>query len=74
MLTGLACGHRFCKDCWTNYLTTKIIEEGMGNKISCAAHSCDILVDDQTVVNLVNDPKVKLRYQHLITNSFVEVC
>lgn len=37
-MTGLACEHRFCSDCWNNYLTTKIMEEGMGNKISCAAH------------------------------------
>jgi hypothetical protein len=49
------------------------MEEGMGNKISCAAHECDILVDDQTVMSLINDPKVKLKYQHFITNSFVEV-
>ena len=92
-MTGLACGHRFCKgihcfyqiikqwvncfsrltECWVNYLTTKIIEEGQGQKISCAAHGCDILVDDQTVITLITEPKVKLRYQHLITNSFVEV-
>jgi len=61
------------KECWVNYLTTKIIEEGQGQKISCAAHGCDILVDDQTVITLITEPKVKLRYQHLITNSFVEV-
>jgi ariadne-1 len=46
--------------------------EGMGQTISCAAHKCDILVDDNTVMSLVEDPKVKVRYQHLITNSFVE--
>lgn len=45
----------------------------MGNKISCAAHGCDILVDDQTVMSLLADHKVKTKYQHLITNSFVEV-
>ncbi|XP_038067945.1 E3 ubiquitin-protein ligase arih1-like isoform X1 [Patiria miniata] len=72
MMTGLECGHRFCMDCWTEYLTTKIMEEGMGQTISCAAHSCDILVDDCTVMKLVKDAKVKLKYQHLITNSFVE--
>ncbi|XP_046912406.1 E3 ubiquitin-protein ligase arih1l isoform X2 [Dermatophagoides farinae] len=72
LMTGLGCEHRFCRECWTNYLTTKIMEEGQGQSICCAAHNCDILVDDQTVFNLVNDPKVKLRYQHLITNSFVE--
>uniref|UniRef100_A0A673W870 RBR-type E3 ubiquitin transferase n=1 Tax=Salmo trutta TaxID=8032 RepID=A0A673W870_SALTR len=71
--TGLECGHKFCMQCWGDYLTTKIIEEGMGQTISCPAHSCDILVDDNTVMRLITESKVKLKYQHLITNSFVEV-
>ncbi|CAH1797909.1 unnamed protein product [Owenia fusiformis] len=71
-LTGLECGHKFCTLCWTEYLTTKIMDEGMGQTISCAAHKCDILVDDATVMSLIRDPRVKLKYQHLITNSFVE--
>lgn len=73
MMTGLECGHRFCTQCWGEYLTTKIMEEGVGQTIACAAHGCDILVDDATVMRLVRDAKVKLKYQHLITNSFVEV-
>lgn len=73
MMTGLECGHRFCTHCWGEYLTTKIMEEGVGQTIACAAHGCDILVDDATVMRLVRDSKVKLKYQHLITNSFVEV-
>lgn len=72
MMTGLECGHKFCMQCWTEYLTTKIMQEGMGQTISCAAHGCDILVDDATVMRLITDSKVKLKYQHLITNSFVE--
>lgn len=71
-MTGLECGHRFCTQCWGEYLTTKIMEEGVGQTISCAAHGCDILVDDASVMRLVRDPRVKLKYQHLITNSFVE--
>ncbi|KAF7237794.1 E3 ubiquitin-protein ligase ARIH1 [Varanus komodoensis] len=70
--TGLECGHKFCMQCWSEYLTTKIMEEGMGQTISCPAHGCDILVDDNTVMRLITDSKVKLKYQHLITNSFVE--
>lgn len=70
-MTGLECGHRFCKECWGDYLTTKIMEDGMGQTISCPAHKCDILVDDSFVMGHVKD-KVKLKYQHLITNSFVE--
>lgn len=72
-MTGLECGHRFCTQCWGEYLTTKIMEEGVGQTIACAAHGCDILVDDATVMRLVRDSKVRLKYQHLITNSFVEV-
>ena len=49
------------------------MEEGVGQTIACAAHGCDILVDDATVMRLVKDSKVRLKYQHLITNSFVEV-
>lgn len=71
-MTGLECSHRFCTECWCHYLTTKIIQEGMGQTIACAAHGCNILVDDVSVMRLVRDPKVKLKYQHLITNSFVE--
>jgi len=72
IMTGLECGHKFCSICWTGYLTTKIMDEGMGQTIACAALNCDILVDDATVMKLVTEPKVKLKYQHLITNSFVE--
>ncbi|CAG5099484.1 Similar to arih1: E3 ubiquitin-protein ligase arih1 (Xenopus laevis) [Cotesia congregata] len=72
MMTGLECGHRFCTACWGEYLTTKIMEEGVGQTIACAAHACDILVDDASVMRLIRDSKVKLKYQHLITNSFVE--
>lgn len=49
------------------------MSEGIGQTISCAAHNCEILIDDATVMKLVPDAKVRLKYQHLITNSFVEV-
>lgn len=39
-MTGLQCGHRFCKSCWVEYLTTKIMEEGLCKSIACAAHGC----------------------------------
>lgn len=71
-MASLDCMHKFCKLCWREYLKTKIIDEGMGLTISCAAHKCDILVDDNTVMSLVEEPAVKMKYQHLITNSFVE--
>lgn len=51
----------------------KIMSEGIGQTISCAAHNCEVLIDDATVMKLVPDVKVRTKYQHLITNSFVEV-
>lgn len=70
-MTGLECGHIFCIDCWRFYLTTKIMHEGIGQTISCPAR-CDILVDDKTVLQLIESADVRRKYQHLITNSFVE--
>ena len=70
-MAGLECGHIFCKTCWQYYLTIKIIDEGIGQTIPCPA-KCDILVDDRTVLNLIENLDVRRKYQHLITNSFVE--
>nr|ACE75360.1 ariadne [Glyptapanteles indiensis] len=72
LMTGLKCGHRFCGDCWDEYLTTKIMEEGECQTISCPAHKCDILVDDKTVMRLIKISEVKVKYEYLITNSFVQ--
>jgi ariadne-1 len=73
MMTGLECGHLYCTSCWTEYLSTKILNEGASQMIECPSSSCDILVDDQTVMKLVRDKKTITKYQHLITNSFVQV-
>ncbi|CAL1270431.1 unnamed protein product [Larinioides sclopetarius] len=73
LMTSLACGHRYCTECWTIYITTKIMDQGEVQSIPCFAVGCDILVDDQTIMNLLADPKVKLKYQYLITNNFI-VC
>ncbi|CAF1055744.1 unnamed protein product [Rotaria sordida] len=70
-MAGLECGHIFCINCWQYYLTTKIMHEGIGQTIPCPA-KCDILVDDKTVLRLIDNPDVRRKYQHLITNSFVE--
>ncbi|XP_058795296.1 E3 ubiquitin-protein ligase arih1-like [Phymastichus coffea] len=72
MMTGLGCGHQFCEDCWNEYLKIKIMDEGIVQAIQCAANSCDILVDYTNIMRLVKEPKVKQKYEHLISNDFVE--
>uniref|UniRef100_A0A8C9TTR1 Ariadne homolog, ubiquitin-conjugating enzyme E2 binding protein, 1 like n=1 Tax=Scleropages formosus TaxID=113540 RepID=A0A8C9TTR1_SCLFO len=60
-----------CQICYLNYpnsVTGSYLNFSFLKTISCPAHSCDILVDDNTVMRLITDSKVKLKYQHLITN------
>ena len=73
MMTGLECCHTYCTTCWTHYLSSKINDEGASQSIECPEFNCNILVDDQTVMRLVKDSRTKLKYQQLITNSFVQV-
>lgn len=72
-MVDLGCGHSFCKDCWSEYLKMKIIDEGASESISCAATDCGIIVDDGIVMELVKDKEVKIKYQHLMTDSYVQV-
>ncbi|KAF3854860.1 hypothetical protein F7725_022915 [Dissostichus mawsoni] len=48
--TGLECGHKFCMQCWGDYLTTKIIEEGMGQWLRKWIKKCD---DDSETSNWI---------------------
>jgi len=53
-------------------LKTKITEEGEAESITCVDYTCDILVDDETVMSLLRAPEDKAKYRRLITHSFVE--
>jgi ariadne-1 len=65
------CGHQFCKPCWTEYLTTKIKNDGQAESISCAGHNCDLLLEDKMILKLLHDPALKKKYHQLISNNFV---
>ncbi|XP_034658009.1 E3 ubiquitin-protein ligase ariadne-1 [Drosophila subobscura] len=71
-LRGLACGHRFCAECWKHYLASKTFSEGLGHNIACPAEGCDIVVDYVSFLILADNSEVIARYQQLITNTFVE--
>lgn len=70
---GLGCGHEYCEQCWCQYLTTKIMDEGAAESIRCPTEGCEIIVDDITIMRMISDDNVRKKYQHLITNSFVQV-
>lgn len=70
---GLDCGHKFCRNCWSHYLTQKIVEEGLSKSIVCLEPSCEMLVDDENVFILIDDPEVINKYRRSMTDDFVLV-
>lgn len=56
---ALECGHRYCLDCWKEYLNRKIRDEGECRKIQCPG-SCSLTVDESTILKIV-DQDVKDR-------------
>ena len=66
---AMSCGHRVCNPCWTDYLTSKIMEHGDSQYIPCPG--CSIIVEDRTVETLITDKAVLEKYMLLISNNFV---
>ena len=50
---ALECGHRYCLDCWKEYLNRKIREEGESRKIQCPG-SCTLTIDESTIYKIVD--------------------
>lgn len=56
------CGHLFCKECWSTYLTGKIVSEGQC-VIRCMGERCKTVVDETSLKVLV-DVDVVRRWVH----------
>jgi ariadne-1 len=50
---ALACNHRFCKSCYEEYLTRKIVQEGESRKIQCPGN-CSLIVNETTIEMVVS--------------------
>lgn len=50
---AMKCGHRFCTDCYRQYLYTKIREEGEAARIKCPGDGCNRIVDSKSLDLLV---------------------
>lgn len=66
------CKDVFCDECWRNYLTGKIMDEGMASFIQCPGFGCTILVEDDLILKLIQDPIVHKKYERRITEDFVQ--
>ncbi|KAJ1964422.1 hypothetical protein GGI12_001439 [Dipsacomyces acuminosporus] len=68
---ALSCGHRFCTDCYTQYITGKV-REGESWRIRCPAHKCKTLVGEESSrLLLAGSADTLTRYEDNLTRSFV---
>jgi len=70
-MAALDCGHFFCAPCWSGYLSFKIVQEGSIQMIECPDPKCHMVVDDQTLLNIVT-PQIKVKYLKLIMDYYVQ--
>ena len=50
---ALKCAHRYCVDCYKQYLSQKIKEEGEAARIQCPTSGCNRIVDSKSLDLLV---------------------
>lgn len=61
---ALKCGHRYCVDCYRQYLAFKIKDEGEAARIQCPTNGCKRIVDSKSLDMLVS-VELKARYEGL---------
>jgi ariadne-1 len=68
---ALKCGHRYCVDCYQQYLTQKIQEEGEAARVQCPADGCHLIIDAASLDLLVT-PVLAKRYNELLNRTYVD--
>ncbi|KAL8738520.1 MAG: hypothetical protein Q9181_000679 [Wetmoreana brouardii] len=68
---AMKCGHRYCVDCYLQYLAQKIKAEGEAARIQCPTEGCSRIVDSKSI-NLLATSDLMERYQILLTRTYVD--
>ncbi|KAK9238294.1 hypothetical protein V1525DRAFT_401629, partial [Lipomyces kononenkoae] len=71
MTFALECDHRFCYDCYKQYITQKIMDEGESRNIQCPGDSCSLVVNNAGI-KLIAEDRVYRRYLTLLNRTFVQ--
>lgn len=58
---AMKCDHRYCVECYRQYLAQKIKEEGEAARIQCPTEGCNRIVDSKSL-NLLVAAELKSRY------------
>ncbi|KAI9847219.1 MAG: hypothetical protein M1838_000979 [Thelocarpon superellum] len=68
---AMKCGHRYCVDCYRQYLAQKIKDEGEAARIQCPSEGCHRIVDSKSLDLLVTT-ELQDRYRTLLTRTYVD--
>ncbi|CAK4034421.1 probable E3 ubiquitin ligase [Lecanosticta acicola] len=68
---AMKCGHRYCVNCYRQYLAQKIREEGEAARIRCPGDRCNNIVDAKSLDLLVT-PDLTERYHELLMRTYVD--
>ncbi|KAI4152443.1 MAG: hypothetical protein L6R39_001819 [Caloplaca ligustica] len=68
---AMKCGHRYCVDCYRQYLAQKVKAEGEAARIQCPTDGCSRIVDSKSM-ELLATADLKSRYQTLLTRTYVD--
>ncbi|TKA30353.1 hypothetical protein B0A50_02580 [Salinomyces thailandicus] len=68
---AMNCGHRFCVDCYRQYLGQKIREEGEAARIKCPGDGCNKVMDAKSLDLLVTSDLTD-RYHELLMRTYVD--
>ncbi|XP_054710603.1 potential E3 ubiquitin-protein ligase ariadne-2-like [Uloborus diversus] len=68
---ALACGHFFCKECWSTHFEIQIFH-GITTTMECMAQKCSLLVPEDFVLNIVNKSSLREKYQQFSFSDYVK--
>uniref|UniRef100_U5ELC0 RBR-type E3 ubiquitin transferase n=1 Tax=Corethrella appendiculata TaxID=1370023 RepID=U5ELC0_9DIPT len=68
---NLSCGHSFCHECWSMHFETQI-NQGISTQIGCMESMCDVLAPEDFVLNLLNRPILREKYQQYAFADYVK--
>ncbi|XP_052860635.1 potential E3 ubiquitin-protein ligase ariadne-2 isoform X2 [Anopheles cruzii] len=67
----LSCAHSFCRDCWAMHFEIQI-GQGISTQIECMEQRCDVRVPEDLVLNLLNRPVLRDKYQQFAFADYVK--
>ncbi|XP_065846864.1 probable E3 ubiquitin-protein ligase ARI8 [Euphorbia lathyris] len=71
-ISSAACGHPFCNDCWSSYISTSINNDGVRCLVlRCPEPSCTVSVGRDLVGKLVSEDDME-KYSRCLIRSYVE--